>query len=263
MKKVLSLILVIALCVSVCGCGKSQSVKDVEAAIKAIGEVTLESGDAIEKAERLYDFLTESEKVDVGNKADLVEARIAYDNLYEDKVYSVAKEAYELINKAYSLYLYEGHGLIFSWNFALSANARIMDDDFCKRLAEASPNTMGLPKLTEQEVADGLQFCLDKNYFKGNEKADYLVCMTLFRNTYAIIRKYTPWVDMENAGVLLLELKDTYHDEKYYPILKEYFDFVTTGETFITNVSNIRELVPNYQSQQVLYEQQINPMFVE
>ena len=87
--------------------------------------------------------------------------------------------------------------------------------------------------------------------------------MTLFRNTYAIIRKYTPWVDMENAGVLLLELKDTYHDEEYYPILKEYFDFVTTGETFITNVSNIRELVPNYQSQQVLYEQQINPMFVE
>lgn len=83
MKRVISLVLVLIMCLTLCACGKSQSVKDVEEAIKAIGEVSLESNDAILKAERLYDNLTDSEKSKVDNKAMLVEARFSYDRFYK------------------------------------------------------------------------------------------------------------------------------------------------------------------------------------
>lgn len=262
MKRIIALLLAIAICLSLCACGKSQSVKDVEAAIDAIGEVTLDSGDTIEKAERLYDFLTESEKSDVANKGNLIEARNTYDKLYSEKLYNTAKEAYELMNKAYSMYVYDGRGLEDAMIFATMANAYTMDDDFCKRLADATQDFMGLPELTEQEITEGMQYCYDMNYFEGNVKATQAVCMVIFQNTFTYIRKYAPWDELENAGVLLLELKDTYHDEKYYPILKEYFDFVTTGYTFHTDTSNLSSRLTDYQSLKALYMQQINPMFV-
>lgn len=262
MKRTIAALLAVVICITLSACGKGQAVKDVENAIKAIGEVTLDSGEAIEKAERLYDFLTESEKSDVANKGNLIEARNTYDELYSEKLYNTAKEAYELINKAYSMYVYDGRGLRDAMSFATKANAYTMDDDFCKRLANATPDYMGLPQLTEQEIAEGMQYCYDMNYFEGNERATQAVCMIIFQNTFTYIRKYAPWDELENAGVLLLELKDTYHDEKYYPILKEYFDFVMTGYTFHTDTSNLSSRITDYESQKALYMQQIDPMFV-
>ena len=47
MKKVISLFLVIVMCLSLVACGKSESVKAAEEAIAAIGEVTVDSGEAI------------------------------------------------------------------------------------------------------------------------------------------------------------------------------------------------------------------------
>ena len=44
---------------SLTACGKSQEVKDVEAAITAIGEITLDSASAITNAEKLYNELSE------------------------------------------------------------------------------------------------------------------------------------------------------------------------------------------------------------
>ena len=262
MKKIIAVILVLCIAASLSACGKSQSVKDVEKAISAIGKVTLDSGEDIEKAERMYDYLTESEKAQVDNKGDLVEARNSYDKLCSEILYNTAKEAYELMNTAYSMYVYDGRGLRDAMSFAAKAKAYTMDDDFCKRLADATPDYMGLPKLTEQEIAEGMQYCYDMNYFEGNEKATQAVCMIIFQNTFTYIRKYAPWDELENAGVLLLELQDTYHDEKYYPVLKEYFDFVSTGYTFHTDLSNLSSRLTDYESQKALYMQQINPMFV-
>ena len=64
-----------------CGCGKSQTIKDVENAINNIGEVTLESGELIKTASNLYDILTDKEKESVDNRTVLVQAKITYDNL--------------------------------------------------------------------------------------------------------------------------------------------------------------------------------------
>ena len=62
MKKVISLILTVALCLSLCACGKSESVEKVEALIAKIGEVNLDSESAIATAETAYDVLEEKEK---------------------------------------------------------------------------------------------------------------------------------------------------------------------------------------------------------
>lgn len=267
MKRIVIFLLVISMCLSLCACGakepeKSQSVRDVESAINEIGAVTLNSEESITKAERMYDFLTDSEKSLVENKGILVEARYAYDKLYTDKIYSTAKEAYELINAAYAMYLFNAFGLNSAKNFGNSANAWTMDSDFCKRYADANSSVLDIPQLTEQEVKDALDYLYNDNGLSGNIRADMYFCMTLFNRAAVFIRGYKPWEETEKAGVLLLELKDTYHDEKYYPILKEYFDFVITGNNFNTDPNNLVPRIADYQSQHSQYELQINPMFV-
>lgn len=266
MKRIYALFLIIAISLSLCSCGekeaeKSQSVKDVESAIDAIGNVTLDSEEVIAKAERMYDFLTDSEKALVENKGLLVEARYAYDKLYVDQIYITAKNAYELMYKAYSIYLFNAHGLNNAMKFGNSANAWTMDSDFCKKYADASHGVLDLPKLTEQEVKDALEYLYEDNDLSGNIRADKFFCMTLFNRACVFIRGYRALDEMEKAGVLLLKLKDTYHDEKYYPILKEYFDFVATGNNFNTDPNNLVPRIADYQSENSQYTQQINPMF--
>lgn len=84
MKKAISLMLALVLCLSLCACGKSEAVKNVETLIKAIGEVSEESGEAITAAEAAYNALTDEEKEQVSGidmlsaaKVDYVEALIA------------------------------------------------------------------------------------------------------------------------------------------------------------------------------------------
>ena len=62
MKKAISFILVLAMCLSLCACGKSEAVKNTETLIASIGDVSLESKSAITAARNAYDALTEEEK---------------------------------------------------------------------------------------------------------------------------------------------------------------------------------------------------------
>lgn len=78
MKKVLSILLALVLCLSLCACGKSEAVKNVEAMIDALGEITLESIDAIRSAEDAYSALTEDEQKKVSNYETLTSARDSY-----------------------------------------------------------------------------------------------------------------------------------------------------------------------------------------
>lgn len=85
MKKALSLFLALALCLSMCACGKSKAVKEVEMLIDTIGEVTADSEVAVLDAEKAYDSLTTEEKVKVENYAVLTEARAALDTVLYEK----------------------------------------------------------------------------------------------------------------------------------------------------------------------------------
>lgn len=86
MKRTITALLAIVLCLGLCACGgKSDNVVAVENAISAIGQVTLDSGDVITEAEALYNALTEDEKSQVENAAQLTTARNDFDTLVEER----------------------------------------------------------------------------------------------------------------------------------------------------------------------------------
>ena len=87
MKKAITILMVISIMIGLCGCGKSQAVKDTEAAIKEIGDVTADSGRKITTAEKLYHDLEEKEKRKVENYDTLEYSREVYDALQRRDYY--------------------------------------------------------------------------------------------------------------------------------------------------------------------------------
>lgn len=81
MKKILSLVLTFAMCLSLCACGKSKEVIAAEKYIAAIGEVTDQSGEAIQKAEDAVAALSAEDQEVIESLSDLTEARKKYDEI--------------------------------------------------------------------------------------------------------------------------------------------------------------------------------------
>ena len=99
MKKVLSLILVLAICLSLCACGKSKAAKECEELIAAIGEVSIDSKDAIEAAERAYSALNEKEKDSISQSAVIMNDAI--DDYYVEcckLIFSTLNDAHEIVS---------------------------------------------------------------------------------------------------------------------------------------------------------------------
>ena len=84
MKKAIAVLLMVIMTLSLAACGKSQAVKDAEAAITAIGEVTLDSASAITNAEKLYNGLSEKDAKAVENYSELTAAKEKYNSLVYD-----------------------------------------------------------------------------------------------------------------------------------------------------------------------------------
>ena len=84
MKRIIALVLALCMCLSLFACGKSEDVAIVEGFINDIGEVTLESGDAIEKARHAYDMLSDKDKEKVENINTLKDAEYYYGKLVEE-----------------------------------------------------------------------------------------------------------------------------------------------------------------------------------
>ena len=83
-KKITALALLAALLLALCGCGKSEAVKNTEKLIDAIGSVTVDSAAAVEAAEAAYNALSDEERAQVSNAADLTAAREALDRALLD-----------------------------------------------------------------------------------------------------------------------------------------------------------------------------------
>lgn len=266
MKRVVLFLLVMVMCLSLCACGKSQAVKDVENAITEIGEVSLESNDVIQKAERLYNNLTEKEKADVANKAALVEARFAYDKFYNDKIFEIAKEAYDTLSEAAELYYFEAKNLFAVGEFANKNNVQITDADFCEKLAAATSPCYYIKGFTEEEIQQGLEIYLEKEGTIKNTKADSVVCMNIILSTLFHVRDDYQKPMVEKAGALLIKLNEDYHDEKYYPALSEYRDFVATGDLILLNMKKLDDLKEGgreFQAQNEQLVMKIEPLFAK
>ncbi|MBQ7801482.1 MAG: hypothetical protein IJ375_04055 [Oscillospiraceae bacterium] len=91
MKRALSLLLVLMMLLSLCGC-KSEEAKNAEALIGAIGEVTLDSEAAILTAEEAYAALSQEDQASVENLTVLTDARVAYDILNAEGLISAIGE---------------------------------------------------------------------------------------------------------------------------------------------------------------------------
>ena len=86
MKKVITIFLTIfMLCLSLCSCGKSKAVKNVEDLIGSIGVVSADSETAVAAAEKAYSELTEKEKETVENAVVLTEAKRTLEIALQEK----------------------------------------------------------------------------------------------------------------------------------------------------------------------------------
>ena len=86
MKKVIAIFLTIFMsCLSLCSCGKSKAVKNVEDLIGSIGVVSADSEAAVAAAEKAYSELTEKEKETVENATVLTEAKKTLEIALQEK----------------------------------------------------------------------------------------------------------------------------------------------------------------------------------
>ena len=74
MQKIISLVLVLVMCLSLCACGKSEAVKNVEAMIAAIDTVSIENLDAVYSAMNAYDALSKEDAEKVKNYDAMTDA---------------------------------------------------------------------------------------------------------------------------------------------------------------------------------------------
>jgi hypothetical protein len=108
MKRFVTLLLAIIMCVSLCACGKSDAAANADKLIEAVGTVTLESGDAITAAESAVAALAEEDAKQVEGGEQLKAARTSYDALVvEDAVNAIGTvtlESGDAITSARSAY---------------------------------------------------------------------------------------------------------------------------------------------------------------
>lgn len=81
MKKAVCLIFSIMMLLALSACGKSKEAARVDDLILSIGEVSLESNEAIGAAEDAYNALTDKDKADVEHYSDLEEAKSEFENI--------------------------------------------------------------------------------------------------------------------------------------------------------------------------------------
>lgn len=94
-----SICLIVLLLVSACGIFGDPDVKNVESLIQEIGQVTLDSREAIETAKSAYDSLTQKEKDQVDCFEILSNAKDEYVFLFSKSIYDDVTEAESIIKK--------------------------------------------------------------------------------------------------------------------------------------------------------------------
>lgn len=234
MKKVLSLILVLAICLSLCACGKSEAAKECEELIAAIGEVSIDSKDAIEAAERAYSALTADEKDSIAESAVIMNDAI--DAYYVEcckLIFDTLNDAHEIVNAL-------GDDLYALGN-ATKNNFDFGDEiiNFLKYMVDrVSIN------LTEDELRQGIEatveghnqldgydadLCLfithTRSKYGRNELAE--VCLKGVTNAYKLTDRVTATREsLYAANVMMAEVEGKESCAKHSVILKNYYDAI-------------------------------------
>lgn len=238
MKKAVSILLVLAMVFSLCACGKSKAATECENMIAALGEVDVDSGAAIETAEKAYAALTKDEQNSISESAAvLADARSAY-------TFEVSKAAYQNIKSAYDIIHKFGSDLYEAWYLVSYQSQKLMNSNTVKVLASE------VQYLSEEELQMGLAFVLAKNKYgedwyslsdaekdsyiemAGNYAGDDFFNQTncLFITTWTVIRAFElngktaeAQEYLDSAKTYMRELSEKYSDYEYYPDLKGFF----------------------------------------
>ena len=153
MKKGISLVLALVMCLSLYACGKSKAATECENLINAIGEVSIDSKEAIEAAEKAYAALTSDEKDSISESAVALEdARSSY-------IFELSKMAYQNINSAYDITHKFGSDLYQAWFLVSYQGKKLQNSNTVKYLASE------VQYLNEEELQKGLAFVLAKNKY--------------------------------------------------------------------------------------------------
>ena len=232
MKRITALVLILVMLLGLAGCGKSQAVKDAEAAISAIGEVGIDSEESILKAEKLYNILTDSEKSGVSNRLELVEAREAFDELQKELIFDNAKKAYETLNQAADICIKGMDDIYGAWYFGIyklkdkeiSTMASIDKNYVYYYLANETPHFSS----TElQKAAES--YGINASYVAS----DWQYCLYVVEAALETNGKYSRVDDLlADVQKTLQQLTDQYGDYEYYPKLKEYYSRVSSYADF-------------------------------
>lgn len=116
MKKIISILLALCLCIGLCACGgnsePTEPVKSIEAQkadelILAIGEVSLEKESAVLAAKAYYDTLTDEQKAKVENNAILESAIESIEGLKLEQQYTAAVSYEDAKNPMAAKVIYE------------------------------------------------------------------------------------------------------------------------------------------------------------
>lgn len=170
MKKVAVFVMITLLCFTLYGC-KSKAVKETEQAIDAIGIVTLESEAAIRQAQKMYEFLTDGEKVKVSNRmvlADALETYAAAVAAYQEEqlqkqreeivsIYTALKEAADLLDK-------QGTDLYEAWRVAIYDSEEFEGSNLNGAMKHLKSELF----LSYEELLDGAACVLTETILGGN-----------------------------------------------------------------------------------------------
>ena len=254
MRKAISLVLTIALCFSLCACGKSSAVKDVEKAIDSIGEVSLDSAEAIKNAEKMLSILTESEKEKVDNRLVLLEARETYNKLASKIIKERAKVAYDKLTEAA--------------NFAINGVEDIYGGSYAGLQGQRSSSLTMMYYMDDYTSLDGLE--LSDAYFalyrlgKKEDSAANGVSVVILaheaRGTFAELDSL-----LNEGQKVIQELITEYSDETYIPKLQEYFTSINVCADFFKEptgtFSELENTVKNYKNSIVTIQTSLGLLF--
>lgn len=245
MKKVIALVIVFTMCFSLCACGKSKAATECENLINAIGEVSADSGKAIEVAEQAYTALSEKEKDSISESASrLMEYRDEYIFILSKAAYNNIDKAYEItelfcsdIYEAWRLGSQEGHRVVNEGIKLLASKISLSEDEVALGIGIDSAHR---EKIEWDDLSDEeKQVYIDEAVARIKRlPADwvYNVCL------YSVVYFYDENGQTEEAQNFLnlakeqmRELSEKYSDYEHYPNLKGYF---TTTSSFLDVCAN-------------------------
>lgn len=259
MKKIFALIMIVIMCVSLNACGKNAAVKAAEEAIAAIGEVNVDSGDAIANAEKLYGILTDAEKEKVGNRLTLVDAKEAFEKVREEIIYNNSKEAYKKLKEVAELCVSGMDSIYGAWFFGIY-NA---DDAYNSTFYyEMSLDVPGFNSSELENAGNALGISASA------AKSDWQFCIWIVEEAITSRGDYkTIDENMADAEKILQTLTEEYDDYTYYPKLKDYYAAIKSYAEFFKSPSGsfnqLADTINNYESKIRTLESDVGFLFTK